>query len=286
MKQSEKVAVVTGGSRGLGYAIAQELAKGGVCVVISSRNPSSVEQAVETMRAHGYRAAGLAGDVSSLEHHQHLSEFAIKEFGHLDIWINNAGTAGPYGPTLDVPVSDYMNVLTTNIHGVYYGSMTAMDIFTKQHSGKLINILGRGWNGPVAFQNAYAPTKVWIKNFTLALSEEYKESGVGVFAINPGMILTELLTSAQVIAGHEDKLKAFPMVIRVLANTADVPARKIAWLASDSTDGKTGKIYQVTNPGQILKNGLKILIYKILRKPLTPIDIQMHTVPGRKPYRD
>jgi NAD(P)-dependent dehydrogenase (short-subunit alcohol dehydrogenase family) len=281
MDLSGKVAVITGGSRGLGFAIAMELARSGASVVIGSRNASSVAQAVDMIRRQGYSAAGLPGDVSNQNYHQSLSAFALKEFGHLDIWINNAGAAGPYGPTLEVPVADYLNVLSTNINGVYFGSLAAMDIFTKQHNGKLINILGRGWNGPVAYQNAYAPTKVWIKNFTLALADEYKTSGVGVFSINPGMILTDLLTRVQVITGHEEKLKVFPMVIRILANTADVPAKKVVWIASDATNGKTRKVYQVTNTGHMLKNGLKVLFSKLIRKPLSTIGLQMESIPGR-----
>ncbi len=276
-----RVAVITGGSRGLGYAIALELARSGARVVIGSRNAPSVGQAVERIRKHGYSAAGLPGDVRNQDYHQNLSAFAIKEFGHLDIWINNAGAAGPYGPTLEVPVVDYLKVLSTNINGVYFGSLAAMDIFTKQHAGKLINILGRGWNGPVAYQNAYAPTKVWIKNFTLALAAEYKTSGVGVFVINPGMILTDLLTSVQVIAGHEEKLKVFPMVIRILANAADVPAKKVAWIASSATNGKTGKVYQVSNTGHMMKNGLKVLFSKLIKRPLSPVDLQMESIPAR-----
>jgi glucose 1-dehydrogenase len=146
-----KVAVITGGTRGLGYAIALELAKSGAKVV--------VQMAVQSLQSNGYSASGLAGDVGDLNYIKQLAGKAQEIFGRMDIWINNAGMAGAYGPTLEIPVSEYKNVLATNITGVYQGSLVAMEIFTRQGSGKLINILGRGWDGPVPYQNAYAPTK-------------------------------------------------------------------------------------------------------------------------------
>lgn len=280
-----KVAVITGGTRGLGYAIALELARCGAKVVIGSRNPEAVLKAVSNFHEQGFIAAGLAGDVSDLKYIKGLSSRAVQEFGQLDIWVNNAGTAGPYGPTLEISSPEYMKVLSTNINGVYNGSLAALDIFLKQGHGKLINILGHGWNGPVAFQNAYAPTKIWVKNFTLGLANEYENSGVNIFAFNPGMVLTDLLTHVQVIAGYEDKLKSFPMVVRILAKPAEIPARKVAWLASPATDGKTGQIVQVSDFGRMLSSVSRVLMAKLFKSKLSPIDIQMESIPGAQKGR-
>ena len=111
---------------------------------------------------------------------------------------------------MDFTPDDFNKVVQTNILGVYNGSRTAMQHFIAQRSGKLINILGHGYNRPVAWQNAYGASKAWIRSFTLALAQETKDSGVGVFAFNPGLVLTELLTDVDVIAGSEERLKAFP----------------------------------------------------------------------------
>lgn len=277
---SGKVAVITGGTRGLGYAIALELARAGAKVVLGSRNPEAVSKATIDLQNLGFTATGFAGDVSDLHYLKHLASMALTDFGRLDIWVNNAGAAGPYGPTLEISTSEYTQILSTNIFGVYYGSVVAMEIFLKQGRGKLINILGRGWNGPVPYQNAYAPTKTWIKNFTLGLAKEYEHSGVNIFAFNPGMVLTKLLTHVQVIAGYEEKLKSFPTVVRVLAKPPELPARKVAWLASSETDGKTGQIIQVPSFGGMLASFLQILIWKIFRHKMPPLDIQIESIPG------
>lgn len=275
-----KVAVITGGTRGLGYAIALELARCGASVLIGSRNPEAVQNSIKALQELGFSADGLAGDVSDLSYVQKLASKALDKFGGLDIWVNNAGTAGPYGPTLEISISEYKKVISTNILGVYHGSIVAMEPFLKQGHGKLINILGHGWNGPVAFQNAYAPTKIWAKNFTLGLAKEYEKSGVNIFAFNRGMVSTELLTHGQVIAGYEDKLKSFPMVVRILAKPAEIPARKVALLASSASDGKTGQVIQVPDFSRTLTSVIKILVAKLLKRRLPPIDIQMESIPG------
>ncbi len=275
-----KVAVITGGTRGLGYAIALELAKSGAKVVIGSRNEKSVQMAVQSLQSKGYSAAGLAGDVSDLNYIRQLAVKAQESFGRLNIWINNAGMAGAYGPTLEISVSEYKNVLATNITGVYQGSLVAMEVFTRQGSGKLINILGHGWNGPVPYQNAYAPTKAWGKNFTLGLAKENENKRINIFAFNPGMVLTDLLTRVHVVDGYEDKLKAFPMVIRLLAKPAEIPARKAAWLASAATDNMTGKVIQIPFVGRAIFVILQVLIAKIFDQKLPPVDIHIESVPG------
>src|SRR5512138_3408036 len=139
-----KVAVITGGSRGLGYAIAEAYAREGAKVVIASRTRNAVDRAVRKLRESGAQAEGLACDVSNLQQVEALADFAVQKFGRLDIWVNNAGLSAPYGPTAHLPSADFKNVIDTNITGTYYGSVTAMRYFAKQESGKLINLLGRG----------------------------------------------------------------------------------------------------------------------------------------------
>lgn len=104
----------------------------------------------------------------------------------------------------------------------------------------IINILGAGSDKPAPYQNAYGSSKIWVRAFTLALAEETKNSGVGVYAFNPGMVLTDLLTDVEVVRGSEERLKLFPKVVRMIAKPAEVPAKKAVWLASAATDGKTG----------------------------------------------
>jgi len=274
-----KVTVITGGTRGLGLSIAQAFARNGAAVVVASRSQKSVDQAVQLILAKGGQACGMSVDVSNLEQVQELSRLAVARFGGLDIWVNNAGTAGPYGPTLGFDPQDFTQVVQTNVLGVYHGSRAALQYFVKQRSGKLINILGHGYNRPVPWQNAYGSSKAWVRSFTKALAEETKEYHVGVFAFNPGMVLTELLTDVDVIEGSENRLKSFPTVVRMWAKPADIPAQKAVWIASSATDGKTGLLVSLFSPWAALQGALKEGLRVLLRKPAPDMELRIRTIP-------
>jgi NAD(P)-dependent dehydrogenase (short-subunit alcohol dehydrogenase family) len=243
-----KVAVVTGGSRGLGLGIARAYAAEGAAVVVASRTQKSVDEAVKQLQDLGGKAVGMAVDVADLAQVQGLAAFAISQCGRLDIWVNNAGITGPYGPTLGFKPDVFYQVIQTNLVGTYNGSRTALAIFLKQKSGKLINMLGAGHDKPLPYQNAYGSSKMWIQAFTLALARECNGHGVDVFAFNPGMVLTELLTDVEVIRGYEDRLKIFPKIVRMLAKPPENPAAKAVWLASGASDGKNGLLLSNFSP--------------------------------------
>lgn len=271
-----KVAVITGGSRGLGYAIGQAFAAAGAAVVLAARSPAAVEQAAHELELQGCQAKGLPVDVSNREQVEWLADQAVGAYGKVDIWVNNAGTAGPYGPTIEMAPAAFEQVVNTNILGTYYGSHAAVRRFLGQGSGKLINMLGHGWKGPVPWQNAYSASKAWVRSFTMALAEETKASGasgVGIYAFNPGMVLTDLLTDVEVIEGSEDRLKRFPRIVRMWAKPPAIPAAKAVWIASRATDGATGKIYNIFTPAGMLGGALRELAGK---NP--DVDVNVRTV--------
>ena len=282
MKSFEgKVAIITGASRGFGKAIAEAFSAAGAKVVLSARSREDIERNAAGLRSRGGEAAAYVCDVSAPDQVEALSRFAIQTYGHFDIWVNNAGIPGPYGGTLDIAPEDFLRVLQTNIYGTYYGTITAMRHFLPRRSGKLINILGAGDKGPVANQNPYASSKSWIRVFTLALAKEYKDSGVGVYALQPGLMDTDLLKEVTTFAGHEQRLKnVMPILIRVLGRPPEVPARKVVWLASPATDGKTGLYVRVAyGPGlffRFWKEGWR----RILHRPARSVEIHTHIIPS------
>ena len=273
-----KVAVITGSSRGLGLAIARKYAEESASVVITSRSVDSVEWVVAELTKDGLTAAGLAADVSKYDDVQKLHDLALQKFGQLDIWVNNAGQVGPYGPTLDLCVDDFVSVQQTNILGVFYGSRVAMKTFMKQKHGKLINMLGHGWKGPVPYQNAYSSTKSWVKSFTLALAAETKDNGISVIAYNPGMVKTELLTNGQVIKGHEHRLARFPMVVSILAREPEYPAGIALRLASSETDGKTGLVVSASSDLQATLSFLGYFIKKTFGRKMDLAEVNMESI--------
>jgi glucose 1-dehydrogenase len=137
----DKIAVITGGARGFGLAIAQAFIHAGAGVVLTSRYPETVQKTVTTLRSQGARVSGMACNVIDPQQVQALADFAIDTFGRFDIWINNAGLTAPYGPTIHIQPETFEKVTHTNILGTYYGSLVAMRHFLNRGEGKLINVL-------------------------------------------------------------------------------------------------------------------------------------------------
>ena len=280
----DKVIVITGSTRGLGLAIARACADEGAQVVVSSRSAEAVDHAVGELRAAGRTASGMPCDVSDLAQVEALAAHAAGTFGRFDVWINNAGYAAPYGPTAHVPPQLFMRSVQTNIVGTYHGSIVALRAFLPAGKGKLINILGRGSDGkPAAMQNAYAATKSWERVFTSAMAQEYKESGVGIFAINPGMMSTEMLTDLTAVSGYEKRLQAMPTIIRMWAKPPEVPAQKVVWLASSATDGKTGLVINTMTRGLMLSGVLREGVRRMTRQPAPPMDMRVAVIPAALP---
>lgn len=274
-----KVAVITGSTRGIGLAIAEAYAREGAKLVISSRSPTAVDETANHLRKAGGKAVGLACDVSQQEQVLALSNFAVQRFGKVDIWFNNAGLETAYGPTMSYSTEDFTKVVQTNIMGVYYGSRAALKLFLPQRSGKLINMVGKGYKGPTPYQNAYAASKAWVFSFTKSLAQEYADSGIGIFNFSPGLVITDMLTRFDVIEGHEHRLKNFPAVVRVLGRTPDHPARKAVWAASSATDGKTGLLINSFSYRVILEGVIRELARLVTRRPAETPEIHMRSVP-------
>jgi len=274
-----KVAVITGSTRGIGLGIAEAYAREGAELVVSSRSQAAVDTAVKHLREAGSKAAGLACDVSQQEQVLALANFAMQNFGKVDIWFNNAGLETAYGPTMSYSAEDFTRVVQTNIMGVYYGSRAALQLFLPQRSGKLLNMVGRGYKGPVPYQNAYGASKAWVLSFTKSLAQEYADSGVGIFNFSPGLVITDMLTQIDVVEGHEHRLKIFPAVVRMLGRKPDYPARKAVWAASSATDGKTGLLINSFSLRGALEGVIKEGARLVTRRSADIPEIRMRSVP-------
>jgi glucose 1-dehydrogenase len=135
----------------------------------------------------------------------------------------------------------------------------------------------------VDMQNGYAASKAWERSFTLSLAKEYKDSGVGIFAINPGMMTTDFLTDLQAVSGYEKRLTVMPTIIRMWAAPPEAPARKVVWLASSATDGRTGLSLSEMGPGKMLAGALAEGWRRLLHRPAPPLDMKVAVIPAALP---
>jgi NAD(P)-dependent dehydrogenase (short-subunit alcohol dehydrogenase family) len=224
-----KVVVITGSSRGIGFGLAKAFLRRGCRVVISSRNPASVGQA----------AAGLAAefgselvfdqvcDVTDFVSVQSLWDASVKHFGAVDIWINNAGISHRQADLTDIPPEDLRAVVETNLLGTLHGYRTAMRGMRARGSGAIYNLEGLGSDGRrMHGLFLYGMTKRAIAYLTDAQADEAKGSGVIVGAIQPGMVLTEMITSQY--TGREAEWRKLERMFRIIAAEVDEVAPWVA----------------------------------------------------------
>lgn len=231
---SGRVAVITGSSRGLGFAMARLLGRRGATVVLASRSDTAVTTAVDCLREEGVTAYGRRCDVGVLTDVEALRDEACR-YGMLDIWVNNAGAPGVFGPTASTPVDDFTRVVQTNILGTFHGSRVALPVFLAQGHGDLVNVYGHGDQGPVVLQNAYASSKRWVRQFTGTLRAETKGAGVRVHGLNPGLVTTDLLGRVTTQPGYERRLGGLPIVVALWGQTPEHAARPLLDLVTSDT---------------------------------------------------
>ena len=226
-----RVAVITGSTRGLGYAMARLLGTHGATVVVSSRSDADVAAAVERLRGEGVQASGRRCDIADWADVEALRDEAAAH-GVLDIWVNNAGASGVYGPTASTPVDDFTRVVRTNILGTFHGSRAALPVFLAQGHGDLVNVYGHGDQGPVPLQNAYASSKRWVRQFTETLRAESRGTGVRVHGMNPGLVVTDMLGRVTSQPGHEGRLSGLQVVVGLWGQSPDAAARPLLGLVT------------------------------------------------------
>lgn len=187
------VFVVTGSTKGIGFALAKAAVRRGDSVVISGRTAAAVGDAVARLEKAGPgRVLGVATDVSDAAQVQALWDQAVAVFGRVDLWINNAGVANTTRRIVDIADGDVRNMVTTNVLGTIHGCQVAARSMVKQGGGRIFNILGGGSDGEYfPGMGVYGATKRGLDYLTRALAKELAGTGVIVGRVRPGMIVTE-----------------------------------------------------------------------------------------------
>jgi NAD(P)-dependent dehydrogenase (short-subunit alcohol dehydrogenase family) len=220
--QVVKTVVITGSTRGIGYGLADELLKLGCQVVVSGREQANVDRAVAELAARydTERVWGLLCDVTHAGQVQALWDGARQRFGHVDIWINNAGASTPLKPVWEQDAEAMRGVVETNLVGALNGARAALRGMMAQGSGSLYNLEGFGSDGRImAGMAPYGLTKYAMAYLTDALVKETKGTGIVVGALRPGMVMTRLITDQY--EGKPEEWERAKGIFNVLADRVE-----------------------------------------------------------------
>lgn len=227
--------VVTGGSRGIGRALALEFLKKECLVTISGRNKESILSTVEALKTEsGFsHCLGIPCDVRNLEELQLLWQKASK-LQPVDIWINNAGINHRTRSLLELDPSEINSVIDTNIRGTILGSRVALAGMKQQGFGSLYNMEGLGSDGRiVAGTSIYGTSKSAVRYFTRSLIKEYQNTPLTVGSISPGMVVTDMILKP--LEGEPEKHRSAIKIFHILADT---PERVTPWIVQKLLENK------------------------------------------------
>jgi 3-hydroxybutyrate dehydrogenase len=250
MQLDGKVAAITGGTAGIGRAIAEGFLAEGAQVVVSGRNAERGAQVVSELGTD--RAFFSQGDATTKEGVEQAVEAAVEHFGQIDIMVNNAGGAKRLAPLVDLYDEDFDLVMKWNLYSTFWGTRAALRHMLPRNYGRIINISSvEGKHGKPVL-TAYVAAKHAINGLTKATAKEVGTQGVTVNAICPGLVITDIIrdngpATAQAMGITFDEMVALFAAESAIKrpNTVDEVAAVAVLLASDVGAGITGAIYSV-----------------------------------------
>jgi NAD(P)-dependent dehydrogenase (short-subunit alcohol dehydrogenase family) len=229
MKLKEKVALVTGGSRGIGKAVAAAYAREGAEVVVTARDPGSLEAAAKEIRNSGGRVVALQADVADRHQVKDLAKEINRRFGRLHVLLNNASLLGPRVPILEYPEEEWEAVMAVNLNGPFFVIKACLPLMTAGGEGSIINVSsGVGRIGKPRW-GAYAASKFGLEGLTQILAAELQPFHIRVNAVNPGGTRTTM------------RAAAYPEEDPLTLPTPEEITPVFVYLASDASRDVTGQ---------------------------------------------
>lgn len=192
MNLKDAVVVVTGSSQGLGLALVEALKEQGARPIASSRSRADLESVGSKLGV-----PTIVADVRSLSDMKHLAAEALRLFGRIDIWINNAGIWMPHSPISEIDSAQVQELMNTNVLGLLHGMQAATQVMVRQSTGAILNILSTAALSPRPMSSGYCASKYAARAITHSARLELAKHDISVFAVYPGKTDTNLFGSAK-----------------------------------------------------------------------------------------
>jgi NAD(P)-dependent dehydrogenase (short-subunit alcohol dehydrogenase family) len=244
----DKVAIITGASRGIGLAIAQAYAASGAKLVLASRKQAGLDEAAELIRAAGGEVLAVAAHTGDPQAVTSLVARAVEAFGGVDILVNNAGTNPHFGPILNSEDSHWQKTIEVNLLGYFHMVQACVENMKSRGGGKIINVASVAGIHPQPGMGLYSVSKAGVLMLTRVLAAELAESNIQVNAIAPGFVKTKFSSVLwQTPEIYETVIKEIPQ--QRMAEAGELAGIAV-YLASPASSFTTGAVF-VVDGGQL-----------------------------------
>lgn len=235
MKLKNKTAIITGGSKGLGKALALRFASEGANVAICSRSEDNLTKARIELHSKGVHLLALQCDIADAEQDHLFVQKVLEEFDTIDILINNASVLGPRIPLIEFTLPTWHRIIETNVHGLFHMTKAVLPFLIKQRSGSIINITSSVGKVGRANWGAYAVSKFALEGFTQVLADEVRKDRIRVNSVNPGAMATEM------------RHLAYPDEDQSKLKSPDAITDVFVYLSSHASLNITGQYFEAQN---------------------------------------
>lgn len=258
MLLEDKVAIVTGGGKGIGRAIALELAEAGCSLGLASRSEKDLMRTCQEIGATGRRAVPIRMDITQYKDIEKMVDKIIETFGTIDILVNNAGITGPTSPLHEIELVDWEKTLRVNVTGTFLCCKAVLPTMIHNKRGKIINISSASGKRPIPNRTVYGAAKMGIIGLTRSLAAETGKFNINVNAVSPGPVSGFRIQEVLKRAGDVEGLTKNELETRLLSasplgrmvSERDV-AKMVAFLASENAVNITGQDFGV-NAGSLM----------------------------------
>lgn len=263
MSVAGKVVVITGGTRGIGLAIAEECARTGAKVVTCGTDHDRLAEALARVSSAGtVPARGIVADVSDYAAVEQLREHTLEEHGRIDVWFNNAGVSLGYRPVDEIDPAELARIVSVNLTGHLFGCRAILPYF-REHGGYLMNMAGRGYRGEATPHTAvYASTKTAIVSLTRSLAEENKQIGnLSINALVPGMVETDFYRDLTVSPRLERTKDNWRFAMDAFGVPLATVAEESTRLLGEKPGKRTGEVLSLLTRGRTTRGIAKMAWY-------------------------